>query len=161
MVASSRPDPLAFRCLTAACPLSRLLPCAPFHSAAPGRWATLTPRASEHRTTSLAPSEAGRVHASDVGRCRTRATYPVAAPDPADPSAPTPLRLLVVSPLQTLTPIRNSRKNSRKSLTISLQTTSRYLLQSESNSFAIFFDFFIFLEDFLLCGFGHGRAVMQ
>ena len=114
MVASSRSDSLAFRCLTAACPLSRLLPCAPFHSAAPGRWATLTPRASEHRTTSLAPSEAGRVHASDVGRCRTRATYPVAAPDPADPSAPTPLRLLVVSPLQTLTPIRNGRKKFAK-----------------------------------------------
>lgn len=102
----------------------------------------------KHRRTSLAPAEAARVHASDDGRCRTRATYPVAAADPADSSAPTPLRLLVVSPLQTLTRSRNDRQNSGKSLTISLQTTSWYLPQSESNSSAIFFKFLYFWRIF-------------
>jgi len=99
---------------------SRLLPSALFHSATSGKRAKWTPHVSNQVVPCLDPSEGENVHVSCDGRYRTRATYPAAAPDPADPSPPAPLRPLVVSPLQTLTPIRNSQNNSRKSRRISL-----------------------------------------
>ena len=132
----------------------RLLPSALFHSATSGKRAKWTPHVSNQVVPCLDPSEGENVHVSCDGRYRTRATYPAAAPDPADPSPP-PLRPLVVSPLQTLTPIRNSQNNSRKSRRISLQTTPWFLLWCEPNSINPFLGGFFSFE----CG--YGRAVMQ
>lgn len=141
-------------------------PAAPLRSVASGRWVQkdtvtfLVPHVSGYIVPCLGPSEGKQVHVSPAGRCRTRATYPAAAPDPADPYAPTPLRR---SSPRAPNPNSNPEQ-PEKFAKIAQNFAPNYSLlpplvraQLDSAIFAIF----IFLGVFFSFECGHGRAVMQ